>query len=1037
MKSKVLLAEKNSRDRIEAVFSNLALSFNAVYDFSEKEKIPFKHSSAIVFAELPSGYSESLPLLRSLYEKAGIHLVLLVKSQDEENNSGFENNVFSYLTFPPSKRELEMILYYYENISSIDNLISGHNNFFEGTLSTVQEGICLLDKEFKILRTNNILKNWYSENLPLEGKRCYEAFHGKKNPCDDCPTIKAVSSRNLESSIISGPSDSGKNVWFEIFANPVLDDYGKVTAVVEFVRDITENKELTDKLSRSEERWINALEGSGYGVWDWDLNTNKVFFSRQWKAMLGYTDNEIEHDLGEWERRVHPDDIISAYDNIQKHLSGITSEYCNEHRMKARDGSYKWILDRGKVTEFDRDGNPSRFIGTHADITEQKMAGQLLRESEERYRKVFDSIPMISIQGYNTRREVIFWNKASEDLYGYTSEEALGRKLEDLIIPEDLKEKVLYDTRNYIDLNRHIPAEEITLQRKDGSRVPVFSSHVKYENYAGEAELYCVDLDLSQLKRHQLIQKVINEIATATSSIDDLNDFLRSLRISLSKIVNTHNFFIALYNEEDNSFSLPVFVDDKDRFNTFPAGRTLTEYMLKINQPVLMDEEEINILEEQDVIDRVGSLCKQWLGVPLRKDGKVLGAIVLQSYTDEAIYDDTDIRTLQIVAEQISIAIDRKARQEELRESERTLKTLISNLPGIAYRCRFDKFYTMEFLSDGFTILTGYPVDYCINNNKMSYSDLIHPEDRDDVWNQVNLSVLGNEPYNLVFRIIASGGLVKWVWEKGRAVKDVDGNIIALEGFIIDITDRIEMENQIISAKEKAEESDRLKSAFLSNLSHEIRSPMNSIIGFSQLLKYEKDPDAVNKYVDFISQSSRQLLHVVSNIVDQAKIDSDQMPVRKFDFSPGHLLDDIYKYGLEQLVLYNGKQETVQICSDNRVTDNIVFSDEALVGMALKHLIHNAVKFTDYGRIEIGSFLTDNKMVSFFVKDTGIGISPEYHGIIFERFRQVDERISRDFDGAGLGLSIAKGIALLLKGDLRVRSSEGSGSDFYFTIPLK
>ncbi len=644
---------------------------------------------------------------------------------------------------------------------------------------------------------------------------------------------------------------------------------------------------------------------------------------------------------------------------------------------------------------------------------------------------------MISVQGYNERREIIFWNDASEALYGYSREEAMGRKLEDLIVPDEIKDKVIEDFANYTGLNIEIPASELVLKRKDGTSLHVFSSHVMITNNKGEKEIYSVDLDLTQVNRHQLIQEVLSDIATATNTSDDFQDFLKKLKDSLSRIINTRNFFIALYNEEDNSLSLPIFIDDVDQFGTFPAGRTLTAYMISKNQPLLLNEEEMAALEDQDIIDRVGSPCKLWLGVPLRRDDKVMGALVLQSYTDDTIFDETDMLTLQIVSEQISIAIDRKARQEELRESERAMKTLISNLPGMAYRCKLDESFTMEFLSDGFSTLTGYDANDFIGNKRYIYSDLIHPDDRSEVWETVKRETDRNEPYYLVYRITAKGGVVKWVWEKGTGVYDDNGNLLALEGFIIDITDRIEMEEQIIQAKERAEESDRLKSAFLANLSHEIRSPMNSIVGFSQLLMGEKVPEPVSQYVGIIFQSSRQLLNVINDIVDMAKVDSGQMLVRKKDFNPEAVIESMKGYAKEQLDNYADKQVIILVSAHPSPDDVTLFSDEILIRKVMVHLINNAVKFTDRGSIEIGYDIDRNNVFRFFVRDTGIGISSTNHKLVFERFRQVDERTTRKYEGTGLGLSISKGIIGLLGGNLWVESSEGSGSEFYFTITGK
>ncbi|MCM1983781.1 PAS domain S-box protein [Lyngbya confervoides] len=163
---------------------------------------------------------------------------------------------------------------------------------------------------------------------------------------------------------------------------PFYNDHQQPEFLLCFSEDITERKQAEAALRESEARWQFALEGSGDGVWDWNAQTNQVFFSRQWKAMLGYADHEVGIGLEEWDSRIHPEDRDRCYADLQQHFRGETSVYRNEHRVCCKDGSYKWILDRGKVIEWTAEGQPLRVIGTHTDITERKQAEAALRESE-------------------------------------------------------------------------------------------------------------------------------------------------------------------------------------------------------------------------------------------------------------------------------------------------------------------------------------------------------------------------------------------------------------------------------------------------------------------------------------------------------------------------------------------------------------------------------------------------------------------------------------------------------------------------------
>ncbi|EKJ88305.1 PAS domain S-box-containing protein [Leptospira meyeri] len=162
---------------------------------------------------------------------------------------------------------------------------------------------------------------------------------------------------------------------------------GEITGYLGIGIDISAHKATEEALRASESRWQFALEGSGDGIWDWNSQTNKVFFSNQWKNMLGYSEDEIGTDISEWESRVHPEDKPNYFSDLDKHFEGKTAVYVNEHRMLCKNGSYKWILDRGKVIEWTEDGKPLRMIGTHTDITERKLLENALIVARENAEK--------------------------------------------------------------------------------------------------------------------------------------------------------------------------------------------------------------------------------------------------------------------------------------------------------------------------------------------------------------------------------------------------------------------------------------------------------------------------------------------------------------------------------------------------------------------------------------------------------------------------------------------------------------------------
>jgi diguanylate cyclase (GGDEF)-like protein/PAS domain S-box-containing protein len=169
----------------------------------------------------------------------------------------------------------------------------------------------------------------------------------------------------------------GSEVWVRVVANLVRDDHGKATCFIGLVEDITGLKEAQESARRNEERWQLALQGTSDGIWDWDARSGQVFFSARWKEMLGFEDHELPNCVETWEQLVHPDDLAQANAAVQSHLQRQTPGYEAEYRVRCRDGSYKWILARGKAV-WDAAGNPMRMVGAHSDITERKKAEEQL-----------------------------------------------------------------------------------------------------------------------------------------------------------------------------------------------------------------------------------------------------------------------------------------------------------------------------------------------------------------------------------------------------------------------------------------------------------------------------------------------------------------------------------------------------------------------------------------------------------------------------------------------------------------------------------
>ncbi len=249
-----------------------------------------------------------------------------------------------------------------------------------------------------------------------------------------------------------------------------------------------------------------------------------------------------------------------------------------------------------------------------------------------------------------------------------------------------------------------------------------------------------------------------------------------------------------------------------------------------------------------------------------------------------------------------------------------------------------------------------------------------------------------------------------------------------------DITERKKAEAELIMAKDKAEESDRLKTAFLHNVSHEIRTPMNAILGFSTLLSEPGISDSDRKqYIEIIFQSGNQLLSIINDIVDLASIESGQVKINIKEINLNTTLRRI-----NEQFSYKEKPHKIMLSLKTPLSnkDAEILTDGTKLVQIISNLINNAFKFTQAGRIDFGYDLKDD-FLEFFVKDTGIGIPQEHQSKIFDRFYQVDNAVSRQYTGTGLGLSICKAYAELMGGNIWLESKPGIGTTFSFTIPYK
>lgn len=374
-----------------------------------------------------------------------------------------------------------------------------------------------------------------------------------------------------------------------------------------------------------------------------------------------------------------------------------------------------------------------------------------------------------------------------------------------------------------------------------------------------------------------------------------------------------------------------------------------------------------------------------------------------------------------------------KNETEKLYQSETKFRQFVEHSSDVFF---YQNIITrkFEYVSPKITELLGYSPEECINMTKIDQINLFLPEYHKRYAalfeSLVEAEKEGELIINRKFELYTKNGEVKWVNGFFSLIKSTNGNICQLMGCLHDITNDKTYEKELICARQKAEESDALKSAFLANMSHEIRTPLNSIIGFSSLLKDEIMPDSeCFEFATLIENSGQRLLNLINDIISISKIESHQLEIniRIVDFKS--ILDEAYKvFNMEVtnkgLVLYYADCPPIQLRTDKEKITSVIYN-----------LIKNAIKYTERGMIEYGASIINDNQLYFYVKDTGIGIPEDKLEKIFNRFTQVQS--TRFEEGVGLGLSICKGMMQLLNGEIGVKSEDGKGSLFYFTLPLE
>jgi PAS domain S-box-containing protein len=788
------------------------------------------------------------------------------------------------------------------------------------------------------------------------------------------------SSFQIEYRIITKNGDE-KWVWEK--GQGIFNIEGNLIAIEGFISDINDRKVAEFALHQSEEIFNHFMKFSPVYVFFKDENIRSLRLSQNYEQMLGLPMSEL---LGKNMDELFPSDFAKKMILDDQQILREEKEIVVEEEFNGRN--YMTIKFPVKI-----DGKPTYLAGFTMDITDRKRMEEALRASEHLFQTLAEN-SSVGIFRTDAQGMTTYVNPMWCKLAGMDSGQALGLGWLNSVHPDD-RASILEDWEKASA--EHVMANaEYRFIHPDGKIVWVKGQAVSELNGQGKLVGYIGSIT------------DISESIQATETLHDANKLLRTIIDNIPdavymKDIEGRKVIANKADVENCGCNYEEELVGKNDFDMFP--NEIASKFWEDDQQVL--KAGITVLQREEKLINFKNKVK-WLitsKIPLNdKNGKIVGLVGIgHDITRRKIAEDEMLKlTKAITQSPISIVIT-------------------------------DSAGNIEYVNPKFSEITGYSFEEVIGKNpRLLKSGAQTSEFYVEMWQ----TILAGNDWNAEFRNKKKNGDLYWENVNISPVLNEKGEIMNFIAIKEDITEKKKILEELISAKEKAEESDKLKSSFLANMSHEIRTPLNSILGFSNFLTSEDDLTSKEKteFSNIINKSAESLLQIINDIIDISSLETGQLKTFFTNLQVNSILRSLHTVFSLKLIEINKSHLFLTLLQKEDIT---VFADENRFIQVITNLLNNSIKFTVRGEICFGVESIEEEKVLFIVSDTGIGIKPEVQDTIFERFRQGEEDTNRTFGGNGLGLSIVKNLVGLMGGEISLESEVGKGSKFRFWLPRK